>query len=496
MSPLTLTHPASGRNLWKEAGSADGGLLASRLVMPFGKRGWLKTLVAEAVKAHPVAAASSSRAQAATLPTGRARARRYLMGIVRESGLSYGTPAAEGAPGAAPGTSREEVLFLAVLRTFCTVALDIAVLCDAAPGPRPEQLLLLLAALSGRLDEAEDIHLRIERATRQWPLPEKVWAKVEDALERRALSLAADPYYGLVLHNGAVYSDALLFGRLAIAYFTNHRFPKEAAERRLRFAALQKALLVEVLVGLVCAERPPSFPTRRAILRQIDDLGLPEDLALATTAFAREAFERPPSMRRVLGALRSRHLKRFILEQTLLASLVDGRRSPREVAWTESLGAQLGFSLEEVRATELAMAEFYAQHRGVVDVFTLRAGAEVMGEELVDSMATSVQKNYRRLLKEVKQTGELSKLLARAARGQALSADEKQRLRAQLVDLAKAVPTLAIFAAPGGLLLLMALAKVLPFDLLPSAFRDEAPPAEVPRPATTLRRKPRTRSRG
>jgi hypothetical protein len=64
-------------------------------------------------------------------------------------------------------------------------------------------------------------------------------------------------------------------------------------------------------------------------------------------------------------------------------------------------------------------------------------------------------------------------LLARAARGQTLSADEKRRMREQLIDVAKAVPALAIFAAPGGVLLLIALAKVLPFDLLPSAFRDE-----------------------
>ena len=39
--------------------------------------------------------------------------------------------------------------------------------------------------------------------------------------------------------------------------------------------------------------------------------------------------------------------------------------------------------------------------------------------------------------------------------------------------VAKAIPALAIFAAPGGMLLLVALAKVLPFNLLPSAFQDE-----------------------
>lgn len=440
--------------------------------MRLGRAGWLEQLVREVVKDHRVDLRSPSFQEAMTLSTGRARARRHLRGVLRESGLLYGTPQAKGAH--AQGQGPEEQLFLAVLRTFCRVALDLAVLVDAPPGPRAEQLLLLLAALIGRLGDAEDVHRRIERAMKQWPLPAKVWERVEEALEKRALSLGADPYYGLVLHNGAVYADANLLGRAAIAYFSRSSFPREAVERRLHFAAVQKARLVEVLVALVCAERKPGFPTRRAILRQIDDLRLPDELADETRDFARKAFERPPGLKVLARDVRSRDLKRFILEQTLLASLVDGRRSAREVAWTKSLAKQLGFKDAEVKAMELQVAEFYARHRDVVDVFTLAAGAEVMGEEWVDTMSTSMRKNYRALLTEVKETGELSVLLARAARGQALTADEKRRMREQLLDVAKAVPALAIFAAPGGVLLLIALAKVLPFDLLPSAFKDEA----------------------
>jgi hypothetical protein len=340
-------------------------------------------------------------------------------------------------------------------------------------------VLLLFAALGQQLDDAADLHLRIERALKAWPLPQKLWRRVEEGLEGRALSLASDPYFGVVLHNGAIYADANLFGRLAIAYFTSRSFPREAAERRLRFAAVQKARLVEVLVGLVCAERPPGFPTRRAVLRQIDDLRLPKELAEATQDFARKAFERPPSVKRLAAGLKSREVKRFIVEQTVLASLADGRRSPREVAWTHGLAEQLGFTRTDVQHLELEVADFYKAHRDVVDVFTVAQGAEVLGEEWVDSMAGTVRKNSRAVMKEIRKTGELSVLLARAARGQPLDRDEKRRMREQLLDVARAVPALAIFAAPGGLLLLVALAKVLPFDLLPSSFRDDVPEDEA-----------------
>jgi DnaJ-domain-containing protein 1 len=437
--------------------------------MVLGKRGWLSKLLDAEIATHRPDQLSRSVIEAAPLRSSRARARRYLRGIFRESGLLYGTPSDTMPSGGAP----EEALFVAVLRTLSRIALDVAVLTEAPPAPRREQLLLLIAATFGELEDAEEIHRRVERATKSWPLPPRLWTKVEETLEGRAMSLTGDPYFGLVLHNGAIYADAQVFGRIALAYFSSSSFPRAAAERRLTFAAAQKALLVQVLIGLVCAERKPSFPTRRAILRQIDDLRLPSQLEGSVRAFAKKAFERAPSMRAVLKGVRSRDLKRFILEQTVLASLVDGRRAPRELAWVKSLREVLGVSDLEGKRIELEMAEFYARHRGVVDVFTVAAGADVMGEELVDSMQRTLEKNFQRLLKEMRETGELTVLLARAARGQKLSREERKAMREQLIDVAKTIPALAIFAAPGGVLLLIALAKVLPFNILPSAFQDE-----------------------
>ncbi|MHB8878254.1 MAG: hypothetical protein ACYC8T_31550 [Myxococcaceae bacterium] len=409
--------------------------------------------------------------------SGRVKARQYLRAVLRESGLLYGTPR-----GALPeaGKAAEEVLFLAVLRTLVRIALDIAALEEAPPGPRREQVLLLLAATTGQLREAAEIDRQIVEL-REWPLHRKLWAKVESSLEQRAMSLSGDPYYGLVLHNGAVYADAQVFGRQAIDYFARASLPIEAAKRRVEFAARQKALLVEVLTGLACAERPPSFPSRRAILRQIEDLGLPSSLAATLRARVKETFERRPRLQAVVKGVRSADMRRFILEQTILASLVDGQRSPREIAFLRELTGALGSNAEELSRVEVQMAEFYAKNRKVVDVFTVSAGADVLGEELVDSMQRTLEKNFQRLMTEVRETGELSVLLSRAARGHTLTPDERRRLRDQLIDIAKAIPALAIFAAPGGILLLIALAKVLPFSILPSAFH-EAPGEEPPEP--------------
>jgi|SRR5690606_6949520 len=89
----------------------------------------------------------------------------------------------------------------------------------------------------------------------------------------------------------------------------------------------------------------------------------------------------------------------------------------------------------------------------------------------VDRIVHEISVNAARVNQEVRETGELAALLGKAAAGQRLDDEERAKVREQLIDLAKIVPSLAILAAPGGTLILAALLKVLPFSLLPSAFQ-------------------------
>jgi hypothetical protein len=369
----------------------------------------------------------------------------------------------------------EEVLFIAVVRTFVRMALDVAVITRAPKADRQTQVLALFAAMVGELKAMEQLQARGVSASDL----KKLAGRIEDRLEERAMSLAGDPAYGLTLHNGAVYVDAQVFARNAIHLFTHEQLSRDAADRRLNFSARQKALLVEVLTALVCVERKPSFAARRAILRQIEDLHLPVEVEEPLRSLVKKTFDRVPPLDVIVQDVRSLDMRRFILEQALLASLVDGRRSREELKFLNALAANLSFTKADVARIEVEMAEFYAKNRSVVDVFTVSAAAGVMGDEVVASMQSAVEKNFYRLLKEIRETGELSVLLAKAARGQKLTSAERAAMREQLIDVAKAIPALAIFAAPGGVLLLIALAKVLPFNLLPSSFQDEEDPREA-----------------
>lgn len=440
--------------------------------MELGKAGWLAALLDHAAAEH---LAQGALVSAPPGPPGRARARAYLRQVIRESGLLYGTPAMRAA-GASASANRPpgERLFLAVAGTFARIALDVATLAGAPGGPRREQSLALFAALCGLWEEAEGVSKGLARGE---PPTRRQWSSVEQALEQRALSLSGDRAFGLVLHNGAVCADANAFGRMAVDFFVRGDLQVTFARRRLEACGRQKAVLAEVLTALVCAERRPSLTSRRAILRQIEDLRLPAEQERQVIRSARSAFgRRRPGLPERLGQVRSAEMKRFILEQTLLGSLVDGRRSGAELAFVQALADRLGVSRPELAAFELGVAGFYRRNRDVVDVFTVSAVAGAMGDRLFASMKGGVENNFRRLLNEIRETGEMSVLLSKAARGHALGPDEKRRMREQLIDLARAVPALAIFAAPGGLFLLIALSRVLPFSLLPSSFRDDPPP--------------------
>ena len=426
--------------------------------MAFGRSGWFTALLEQELAQHqPLVDARAPGSP-------RARARAHVRMVLHDSGLLYGTPEKVEIP---DGLTREEQLSLAVLRTLVRLALDLADIAGLGPERRVERLTILFAAWSGHLRLAETLQTSL-RST--GALPRRSVGRLESLLEDRAMSLGADPLYGLLLHNGAAYVDAQLFAHLSLAAWLHTSLGLEQARRRLAVAAQQKALLVEVLTALACAERPPSPSARRAILRQVDDLGLPRPVGPLLRARVKQVFRERPDLDVLVRPVRSLPLRRFILQQTLLASLVEGRRSPAELAFLRALARALRISPDALREIEGGVAEFYAEHRQVLDVFTVSDNAASLGEEWVSSMQRSLDDNVQALLLEARMMGELGVFLGKLAIGQSLAPDERRRMKLELVDLAKAIPALAIFAAPGGVLLLAALAKVLPFSLLPSAF--------------------------
>jgi hypothetical protein len=107
-----------------------------------------------------------------------------------------------------------------------------------------------------------------------------------------------------------------------------------------------------------------------------------------------------------------------------------------------------------------------------------------MGEYLDPKVAYQkiIKNNGVAVLTELKESKEAMIQLWRLASGRHLSEEEMHKLKQQIGDLARTIPALGIFSLPGGMLLLPILAKSLPWNILPSAFRQEleesAPPPD------------------
>jgi hypothetical protein len=196
----------------------------------------------------------------------------------------------------------------------------------------------------------------------------------------------------------------------------------------------------------------------------------------------RGAFHRPRPVEQIAPFLHSEALRLFALTQVLLAALVDRKFEAGEVAFVGRLAAACSIDAGRLAQLEVEVDDFYRQHKDALTALRLAEAPEGLPHALTTRLEAAVLDNLDRLMQEIRETGELAELLAKAAAGTDLSAGEKAKVREQLIDLAKTIPALAIFAAPGGMLLLPILLKLLPFNLLPSSFVDRPAVPALPEP--------------
>ena len=90
------------------------------------------------------------------------------------------------------------------------------------------------------------------------------------------------------------------------------------------------------------------------------------------------------------------------------------------------------------------------------------------------ALKRDLRKNAKKINEEVNLTRDASILLKKHAEGKKLTKSEKEIVETSLIDICKVVPSLGIFLLPGGLVLLPLVSKMLPFDLMPSAFQKKS----------------------
>jgi hypothetical protein len=162
--------------------------------------------------------------------------------------------------------------------------------------------------------------------------------------------------------------------------------------------------------------------------------------------------------------------KLYLLDIAQMSLWSDEKLEEHEVVFLKNINTDL--NLEEI-ILQKSISDinfFINQYKAEIPFFNYSNPIKHFYEQANKNVTKLIIRNKDRLTKEIKESGELMQLLAKSTTKD-LSKEEKKKVKKQLLDVCKTIPSLTIFLLPGGSLLLPILIKFIP-QLLPSAFNE------------------------
>jgi len=166
--------------------------------------------------------------------------------------------------------------------------------------------------------------------------------------------------------------------------------------------------------------------------------------------------------------------RKYLLDLTSLTIYSDEEIEKSEYLFIEKLGEKLIFNTGEIEENISQMLLFLKKHQKEITFFNYSNSIKHFYKNTNRMVKNLVLRNKNRLVKEILESKELVVLLTKSTHKD-LSEVEKQKVKEQLLDVCKSIPSLAIFIMPGGSILLPILIKFIP-QLLPSSFNENRLP--------------------
>jgi hypothetical protein len=162
--------------------------------------------------------------------------------------------------------------------------------------------------------------------------------------------------------------------------------------------------------------------------------------------------------------------KNYLLDIAGMAMWSDDVLEQQESDFLYRLAELLEIKTEFATESIESIDAFIKQYQKEIPYFKYSNPVKHFYDQATQNVAVLITRNKNRLIKELSQSGELMVLLAHSTRRD-LDAKEKKKVKKQLLDICKTIPSLTIFLLPGGGLLLPILIKFIP-KMLPSAFNE------------------------
>ncbi len=162
--------------------------------------------------------------------------------------------------------------------------------------------------------------------------------------------------------------------------------------------------------------------------------------------------------------------KYYLLDIVGLAMWTDLEMEKSEKNFLFELAQNINLPAEFVTKSIAETDIFIKAHKKKIPFFNYSNPVKHFYDHATQNVKVLITRNSHRLKKELSNNAELMSLLSKSTT-KSLDAKEKKKVKKQLLEICKTIPSLTIFLLPGGSLLLPILVKFIP-QMLPSAFNE------------------------
>src|SRR5690606_38816536 len=287
----------------------------------------------------------------------------------------------------------------------------------------------------------------------------------EKILEKR-IELTSDlegNFWAYFFHNSLLFLDVFIFGqwihtnadRIVADFF---RYERE----ELRFS------VVKVIAAASHANKEVALEERRLYEYFVEST----DLSTERRKEALKIFEEGFSIEDInLPSENSWILKRFFLEVAILTIWADKKVEQVELDFLKQFCHYLSFSDEDLENSMISIEGFMLEHWGELEYLQDKQDYHQVSEQFIKRVGKLAEKNKTRLMKKIQENEEASMLMKKASSNE-LTLEEKEKVRLQLVNVLRSIPTFGLLALPQQFLTLPILLKILPRNLFAEGIKE------------------------
>lgn len=263
-------------------------------------------------------------------------------------------------------------------------------------------------------------------------------------------------FWAYFFHNSLLFLDIYIFGqwihtnadRIVADFF---RYERD----ELRFS------VVKVIAAASHANKEVAFEEKRLFDLFLSSTDLPaekrkEALKIFNKGILIEEMNLP--------AENSWILKKYFLEMAILTLWADKKVEDDELAFLRAFCRYLNFSEEDLENSMIAVEGFVLEHWAHLERLQNRQDFQQVSEQFIERVSAIAEKNKGRLMKELTASEDILNLIKKA-RSNELTPSEKERMRTELIQVLRTIPTFVIVSLPQRFLTLPILLKILPKNL-------------------------------